>query len=34
MRMMLAMLALRFAANLMGLAIRLGREKNVSKDAR
>lgn len=33
MRMMLAMLALRFAANLMDLAIRLGREKNVSERA-
>lgn len=34
MKMTIAMLALRLAVNLMDVAIWLGREKNVSKDAR
>ena len=33
MKMMIAMLALRLAINLMDVAIRLGREKNVSDKA-
>ena len=33
MKMTIAMLALRLASGLMGIAIRLGREKNVSERA-